>query len=353
MCTRWKSGGEILAIGLLLGAAGGATAAEPSSATAALHKPLACTQSPTAAELMQYKAPQAKQPYTVTLMEVSLNGYYYQLLAYGAEQAAKDAGVKLHLTAASGYTTPAIQLGQADNELQRGTQGVVFAPVDINGSIPTVAKFKEKGIPVVNVSTEVADPYVYTVMQDDYTMGKELADQIAKLAPGGGPGIMMAGPANATWSAKRVAGFQDQVKAKYPNLQIVAAPTSLVDPSEALNKLQNALQAHPNIKWLASVDYSLPVPQSVPAQAKGLPYATMGFDPNTKAAIIDGLLASTLPTDAYYMGYVGVSEVVSLLNGEKPTKFNCLPFPAITKQNVDDPFAQRQLYPEGYHAQTD
>ena len=152
----------------------------------------------------------------------------------------------------------------------------------------------------------------------------------------------MAGPANATWSAKRVAGFQDQVKAKYPNLQIVATPTSLVDPSEALNKLQNALQAHPNIKWLASVDYSLPVPQSVPAQAKGLPYATMGFDPNTKAAI-----------DAYYMGYVGVSEVVSLLNGEKPTKFNCLPFPAITKQNVDDPFAQRQLYPEGYHAQTD
>ena len=119
MCTRWKSGGGILAIGLLLGAAGGATAAEPSSATAALHKPLACTQSPTAAELMQYKAPQAKQPYTVTLMEVSLNGYYYQLLAYGAEQAAKDAGVKLHLTAASGYTTPAIQLGQADNEIQR------------------------------------------------------------------------------------------------------------------------------------------------------------------------------------------------------------------------------------------
>ena len=101
------------------------------------------------------------------------------------------------------------------------------------------------------------------------------------------------------------------------------------------------------------VSGKLTIDKDWPAQAKGLPYATMGFDPNTKAAIIDGLLASTLPTDAYYMGYVGVSEVVSLLNGEKPTKFNCMPFPAITKQNVDDPFAQRQLYPEGYHAQTD
>lgn len=343
MLTPSKVRAGFLAFSSLLATSGAAIAAEP----------LACTQSPTAAELAQYKAPKAKEPYTISLMQVSLNGYYYQLLAYGAEQAAKDAGVKLHMTAASGYTNPAVQLGQADNEIQRGTQGVVLAPVDVNGSIPTVDKFKEKGIPVVNVSTEVAHPYVYTVMQDDYTMGKELADQIAKLAPSGGPGIMMAGPANATWSTKRVAGFEDQVKAKYPKLQIVATPTSLVDPSEALNKLQNALQAHPDIKWLASVDYSLPVPQSVPEQAKGLPYATMGFDPNTKAAINDGFLASTLPTDAYYMGYVGVSEVVSLLNGEKPTKFNCMPFPAITKQNLDDPFTQSQLYPEGYHAQTD
>jgi ribose transport system substrate-binding protein len=320
---------------------------------AAMHKPLDCTQSPTAQDLLAFKAPKAKKRYDVTVMQVSLNGYYYQLLAYGAEQAAKDAGVDLRITAASGYTTPAVQRGQADNVIQRGTDGVVLAPVDIQGSVPAVDAFKAKDIPVVNVSTEVASPYVYTVMQDDYLMGKDMADRISKLAPDGGPGILMAGPANATWSRKRVAGFEDQVKAKYPNLKTVASPTSLVDPGEALTKFANAAATNPDIKWIASVDYSLPTPQAIPDQFKQLPYVTMGFDPNVKGAVQSGLVDATLPTVGYDMGYVGVSNVVSLLNGDKPPKFACVPYtPAITKATVDSPFTDRQLYPPGFKATT-
>jgi ribose transport system substrate-binding protein len=323
------------------------------SGEAAFHQPLDCTESPTADKLAGYKAPKAKKPYDITVMEVSLNGYYYQLLAYGAEQAAKDAGVKVRLTAAQGYTTPAVQLGQAQNVIERGTDGVVFAPVDIAASVPTVNKFKAKNIPVVNVSTEVASPYVYTIMQDDYLMGKEMADRISELAPDGGPGILMAGPSNATWSRKRAEGFKDQVNAEHDNLEIVASPTSLVDPGEALTKFNNALSASPDIKWIASVDYSLPVPQSIPERYRGLPYVTMGFDPNLKEAVASGLVNSTLPTDAYYMGYVGVGTVVSLLNGGDATKFNCQPFsPAITKENLETPFVKSQLYPKGYKATT-
>jgi len=317
------------------------------------NRPLKCTASPTAQQLLKYKAPKAKKRYDITLMEVSLNGYYYQLLAYGAEQAAKDAGVELHITAASGYTTPAVQLGQAENAIQRGTQGVVFAPVDIRASIPTVKKFQAKKIPVVNISTEVNSPYVYTIMQDDYLMGKYLADQLHRLVPNGGEGIFMAGPSNATWSRKRVEGFKDQVRRKYSNMKIVATPTSLVDPGEALTKLMAALAAHPNVKWISSVDYSLPVPQSIPKKYQSLPYMTMGFDPNVKKAVAQGLVKMTLPTDAYYMGYLGVATAVSLLNGKGATKFNCAPYaPAITKANLNSKFTNKQLYPKGYTAKT-
>jgi ABC-type sugar transport system substrate-binding protein len=340
----------LFGLGILFAIAGSAaarTAAGPPEAQ--FHKPLKCTQSPTAAQLVKYKAPKAKERYDITVMEVSLNGYYYQLLAYGAEQAAKDAGVELHLTAAAGYTTPAIQLSQAENAIQRGTDGVVFAPVDIQASIPTVNRFKAKGIPVVNVSTEVNSPYVKTIMQDDYLMGKYLADQLHRLVPDGGEGIFMAGPSNATWSRKRVAGFSDQLKQKYPNMKLVAAPESLVDPGEALTKLMAALAAHPNVKWISSVDYSLPVPQSIPKKYQSLPYMTMGFDPNVQEALQQGLVKMTLPTDAYYMGYLGVATVVSMLNGQQVTKFNCAPFaPAITKATANGAWAKKQLYPPGY-----
>jgi ribose transport system substrate-binding protein len=353
---RLRSPKRALVVGAATAVAVGAaalplTAAGPPEAQ--FHKTLNCTASPTAAQLLKSKAPKAKKPYDITLMEVSLNGYYYQLLAYGAEQAAKDAGVKLRITAASGYTTPAVQLAQAENVIQRGTDGVVFAPVDIQASIPTVKRFQAKKIPVVNVSTEVNSPYVYTIMQDDYVMGKYLADQLHKLVPKGGPGIFMAGPSNATWSRKRVAGFTDQIKQKYPDMKVVATPTSLVDPGEALTKLAAALAANPNVTWLASVDYSLPVPQSIPKKYQSLPYMTMGFDPNVKKAVQDGLVKMTLPTDAYYMGYSGVATAVALLNGQKAPKFLCAPHaPAITPANVNAAFTNKQLYPASYKAKT-
>jgi ribose transport system substrate-binding protein len=318
-----------------------------------LHSPLNCSLSPTPQQLLAYKVPKAKKRYDITVMEVSLNGYYYQALAWGAAQAGKQAGVTVHLTAASGYTTPAQQLGQVENVLQRGTDGVVFAPVDFQGSIPAVQKFKAKHIPVVNVSTEVADPYVYTVMQDDYLMGKAAADAIHKLVPKGGPGIFMAGPANATWSRKRVNGFVDQVKAKYPNLKVAATPTSLVDPGEALTKFTDAVSANPDIKWLASAYYILPVPESLPAQYRGkIPYVTMGFEPTSVDALKKGWVATDLPVDPVWMGYVGVGTVVSLLNGQKQPKINCLPYPPLTKSDLSSSFAKHEIYPPSFKATT-
>ena len=60
---------------------------------------------------------------------------------------------------------------------------------------------------MVNISTEVAHPDVYMVMQDDYVLGQMLADRLAEVVPDGGGGILIAGTTNATWSRKRTLGF--------------------------------------------------------------------------------------------------------------------------------------------------
>ncbi len=46
----------------------------------------------------------------------------------------------------------------------------------------------------MNISTEVAHPDVYMVMQDDYVLGQMLADRLAEVVPDGGGGILIAGP---------------------------------------------------------------------------------------------------------------------------------------------------------------
>jgi ribose transport system substrate-binding protein len=317
-----------------------------------LNKPLNCGVKTTPAQLLNYKVPKANQQYDITLMEVTLNGYYYQAIAYGAAKAAKEAGVKLRLTAAKGYTTPALQLQQAENVIQRGTDAVVFAPVDIRGSVATVEKFRTANVPVVNISTEVDTNRTNSViMQDDYLMGVAAAQEIHRLLPDGGTGILMAGPANATWSRKRANGFSNTVKRnKSWNIKIAAAPTQLVDPAEGLKDFVNAAQADPDIAWIANVYYYILPVDSLPARFKQAKHVTMGFEPGSIDGLNNGNITSILPITPVWMGYVGVGYAVSILNGQTVPKLNCIPFPAITRANQNGKFAKGELFPPGFKA---
>ena len=126
---------------------------------------------------------------------------------------------------------------------------------------------------MVNISTEVAQGDVYMVMQDDYVLGQMMADRLAEVVgEEGGQGVIIAGPANATWSRKRTLGFSDQVAAEYPNIEIVAAPTQLVDPAEGLASFEDAVQrSRTSTGSLLSTTSSQP--SALPAEYQGeIPY---------------------------------------------------------------------------------
>lgn len=319
-----------------------------------LRKPLACNKKLTPTQLLAYKAPKAKKKYSITLMEVSLNGYYYQALAYGAVKAAKEAGVTLHITAGKGYTTPSLQLQQAQNVVQRGADAVVFAPVDFQGSVPIVKLFKSKGIPVINESTEVnaAADLDAIIQQDDYLMGVKAAQRIHALVPKGGEGVLMAGPANATWSRKRANGFLDTIK-KNPgwNIKVVDAPTSLVDPAEGVKKFLNAAQAHPNIKWVANVYYYILGLDALPGYEK-IAHVTMGFEPGSIDGLKNGNVTEVMTLAPVWMGYMGVGYAVNKLNGATNPKITCVPTVVETKATINSPFAKQELFPPSFKAKT-
>src|SRR5699024_10383017 len=127
------------------------------------------------------------------------------------------------------------QLALVEDALQSGTDALLLAPSDPDGSVAVVEAAKAKDVPVVNFSTEVNSDDVVKVVQDDYRFGQRGADRLAEvLGDDGGDGIVIAGPANATWSQHRTAGFTDRVDEKYPNIKIVDAPTQEVDPAEGL-----------------------------------------------------------------------------------------------------------------------
>ncbi len=76
---------------------------------------MACDLSPTAEELADYVVPTASEPFDITLLQVSLAGYYYQAIDYGAHSAGDEAGVEVTTLAAEGYASPDLQLSQIED----------------------------------------------------------------------------------------------------------------------------------------------------------------------------------------------------------------------------------------------
>ena len=355
----WRRGrvgrlGVLLLVLVMVAAAcsdddGGADAPEATStagatATADSDQILACDVEQSAEDVVAYQMPQADEPYDITLMQVSLAGYYYQAIDYGAHSSGEEAGVEVTTLAAEGYASPELQLQQVEDAIQRGTDAIVFAPSDIAGSVPAVEKALEAGIPVVNISTEVDHPDVFMVMQDDYLLGIQLADGLAAvLGPDGGAGIMIAGPANATWSRKRTEAFSDRVAEAYPNIEILAAPTQLVDPVEGLASFEDAVQANPDIDWITSVHYFILQPESLPEEYKAVPHVSFGYEPDSINALESGGLASVFGTNPVAMGRIGVGTAIALLNGDDQPGVNCLPGPLLTVADRGTPVAVNEV----------
>jgi len=319
--------------------------------------PLDCDVNSTTDDLINYSPPAADGDYEIDFMQVSLAAEYYQAMAYGAEQAAADATaagggtVTVRHTAGVGYTGPADQLADAENILQRGPDAIILAPVDTAGSVAIVDAADAAGVPVVNVSTEVPDSRVYMIMQDDYLFGKAGADAIAALVPEGGRGVVMAGPANATWSKKRHVGFVDRVEEAYPNLEIIEAPNQLVDPEEGLADFMNVVAGNPEIDWIYAAHFALLLPITIPEEYADVPYVASDFTNFSQPWIHDGSADALFLVSPYWMGYVGLGTAVAVLNGQDVPRINCVPFPVVDQSNVDEDWVQIELIPEGWQAE--
>jgi ABC-type sugar transport system substrate-binding protein len=153
----------------------------------------------TAPEVAKIKAPKANKRYKISYAMISLAGYFYQATAYGAQKAAGEAGVDLSLNASQGFATQAQQVSNVNNELSRGLDGLLINPVDVNGAVSAVEAAVAKGVPVQSIGTLVNTSKADRLVQDDYTQGIAAAEFIGSKLPNGGEGIIMGGPANATW----------------------------------------------------------------------------------------------------------------------------------------------------------
>lgn len=313
-----------------------------------------CSETLTTDEAVNFEVPKADEPAKLAHMLISLQGEYFVSSAYGAQQAAEEAGVDIETIAAEGYASPDVQQKQLGDLLQQDIDGVVVLPADVNGSVPLVDQAKGAGVELTVAGSILNSNQVAQAVQDDYALGKLAADlvaeQLEKEGKSGGAGLVMAGPQQATWAANRLAGFKAQIAEKYPDISIaVATHQNFVDPTEGLDTFTDAIQSHPDIEWIYSVDYNLLEAPSLPEQYKGkIPYVGMGLYGTSKDALRDGSVDVIIGLMPALGARIGVARAVSLLNGDSVPAITCYPAPVYRADTLNQPTAEWEGYPADF-----
>lgn len=334
-CRRRKCLGSVVSAAVMLTTGAVSAHAQSLNLTAAERTPAKCDVTYKITDLPKIKAPKAKKHYRIEF-SVPMFIPYLQAVVYGAQKAAKEAGVTLTTDAGHGFMDPAAQITQVENALTHKPDALLINPSDPEGMAPTIDDTIANGTPVLDVGTLSASKKSPKVVQDDYTQGRIAAEAVAKLRPHGGHGLVMGGPPNASWARRRVAGFLDGIK-KYPSIKINAIVSSDNDAADGLTKFTDAAEANPNFDFIYVTGSFVLQPQSIPAEYKKAVYVGGSLTSTTLQALRDGSAAAILPDFPISVGYIGLSLAVRKLNGDPIPRYNCAPVAAMYKAQANNP----------------
>ncbi|MFI0938803.1 ABC transporter substrate-binding protein [Streptomyces sp. NPDC021020] len=202
------------------------------------------------------------------------------------ENEAKRLGVKLIERNANADVNT--QNSQIEDMIAQGAKVLIVAPENSDGLGPALAQAKAKKIPVLTIDRTVTGAactdFIAFIGSNFYGQAQIAADDLAQATGGKAHVAILTGTPGNNVTTDRTKGFQDQVKAKYPNIQVVASQTGNFAQTDGQKVMEQLLQAHSDINavYAENDEMALGAVQAIRAAGK-----TPGKD--VKIVSIDGI----------------------------------------------------------------
>lgn len=277
----------------------------------------------------------------ITIIVNDPSNPYWKTESDVAAKTAKDLGYKVNAAAHYGDTNTERKL--IDTAITNHSAAIILDPANADGSIGSVKRAVQAGIPVFIVNAEInKQGLAKAQLVSNNAQGAALAaQQFVQAVNGKAKYAELKGPASDNNAATRSNGFKT-VLSQYPNMKKVATQVADWDRTEGYQKAQGILQAHPNITGIISGNDEMALGAIAALKEAGnLDQVTVGgFDgsPDAVDAVKSGELAYTVlqPVAVFAKKAVQLADKYirtgsTGLDKEKKL-FDCI---LITQDNVD------------------
>lgn len=275
----------------------------------------------------------------VAVMLPAAGDPYFKLKSCGYIEEGKKAGYDVKIYDAGGYGNLDKQVSQIQDVIQRKVSAIVLVPASSDGTVPVVEKAIDSGIPVINdgIATH-SDKVSGFVGEPSYVMTELLAAYLTDKLGGSGEIVMLSGPGGLDLTKFRVDGFKDYL-AKYPGMKVVADKFTSTSSAEALNTMQDFLQAHPGVKAVYTFNgpIAIGVVQALRAAGKkpgDVLVVTTDMEVETERLIEDGWIQATVVSQPVTMAQLAVRRAIEAAEGKSIPKETLTQASMITESTV-------------------
>ncbi len=302
-----------------------------------------------ASVLIAQGAHAADKKFTVAYIAPSLDIDYWQWVAHGVQQKAKELG--MDYVEYTSENSPAKQMDNARVAVTRGVNAVVIGPVSSTSTPPLLSFLAQQKIPVAfaGIGPQPGQTnFTSSVTANNYETGLAQGKYTCELAKerGGKEVGMLSLPQDRENAQKYLKGAKEAFAANGCEL-VQILETKGLTINEAVTQANDLLTAHPNIKAIYGM-----YDQAGSGAAKAL--ATRGLtgkvgvtvadgSPTTIRLLKDGAIQGIFFQEAVGQGIDATQQVYNALTGAPTTQNMALVMPLVKASDIDSEAAKKVI----------
>jgi ABC-type sugar transport system substrate-binding protein len=287
---------------------------------------------------------------TMELIVGTKSDNFYVTMECGAEAEAKKLGVKLTVTGPATFSVPQ-QKPLIDAAEVNKPDALLVAPTDSAALNPDLLKVQKGGTKVIFVDTSSADSALglSRISSNNAQGGKVAADALGKLVGGKGTVAVISVAKGVSTTDARVAGFQQEMAAKFPGIKLLAEQNDDADSVTAATAfIEGDITAHPTLSgaFAANVITAQGAASGIQhAHETGkIKLATFDADPQQMSMMTAGTIQLAIAQEPALEGSDAVQQGLNAIEGKPVTKIIATPLIAITPANQNSSSVKPFIY---------
>ncbi len=278
------------------------------------------------------------------------NHIFWQTVRAGAIKAAAECAATVEWNAPSLEVDSSRQIEIVESMVNRHLAGIALAPVDRRALVRIVDRAAAEGIPVAIFDSAIdTDQRIAYVATNNEEGGRMAARRLAaSIGEQGQVGIIGFMPGSAA-TEERERGFINEIRDKYPRIEMVGLKFAMADRAKALALTENLLTANPKLAGIFADNESSTAGAVQALKTRGAKQVKLVAFDASEALVEDlrqGYIDALVVQNPFAMGYESTRAICQKLAGFTPAAKFDSGATLVTAPDLAKPDIQALLFPK-------